>query len=157
MTVRIRMEGTEPHPKWYTYVCYEVPVEQAMDCDGTVYAMPDTDKLDAQIARKQGWGPKDRSKRKSNRGRRVNGQLNKLHRKRARKRNDAAHQANRKLADTTHTVVVEALNTKDMSRSTKGTAEKPGRQVKQRTAAFWQAAGATWHASWRTRPVRWSR
>jgi len=52
-----------------------------------VYAMPDTAKLDARIARKQrelsrkqGWGPKDR-RPKSNRGRRVNGQLNKLQRK----------------------------------------------------------------------------
>ncbi|MDE0671737.1 MAG: hypothetical protein OXH72_08350, partial [Caldilineaceae bacterium] len=104
LTVRVRMEGTEQHPKWYAYVCYEVPAEQvkqpapdgalgldrnvgqATDSEGTVYAMPDTDKLDAQIARKQrelsrkqGWGPKDR-RPKSNRGRRVNGQLNKLQR-----------------------------------------------------------------------------
>ncbi|MCE2467613.1 MAG: transposase [Caldilineaceae bacterium] len=95
--------------------------------------MPDTDKkLDAQIARKQGRGPKDRGKRKSNRGRRVNGQLSKLHRKRARKRDDATHQASRKLADTAHTVVVENVNTKGMTQSAKGTAEKPSRQVKQR-------------------------
>ena len=95
LTVRIRMEGTEPHPKWYAYVAYEVPAEQpaaagalsldrnlgqAMDSDGVVYTMPDTNKLDAQIARKQrelsrkqGWGPRDRGKRKSNRERRVNG------------------------------------------------------------------------------------
>ena len=71
LTVRVRMEGTEQHPKWYAYVCYEVPAEQvkqpaadgalgldrnvgqATDSEGTVYAMPDTDKLDAQIARKQ--------------------------------------------------------------------------------------------------------
>ncbi|MXZ43013.1 MAG: transposase, partial [Caldilineaceae bacterium SB0666_bin_21] len=100
LTVRVRMEGTEQHPKWYAYVCYEVPAEQvkqpaadgalgldrnvgqATDSEGTVYAMPDTDKLDARIvrkqrelSRKQGWGPKDR-RPKSNRGRRVNGQLN---------------------------------------------------------------------------------
>ena len=71
LTVRVRMEGTESHPKWYAYVCYEVSAEQvkqpaadgalgldrnvgqATDSDGTVYAMPDTDRLDAQIARKQ--------------------------------------------------------------------------------------------------------
>ena len=28
LTVRVRMEGTEQHPKWYAYVCYEVPAEQ---------------------------------------------------------------------------------------------------------------------------------
>ena len=85
LTVRVWMEGTEQHPQWYADVCYAVPavqvkqpaadgalgldrnVEQATDSEGTMYAMPDTDKLDAQIARKQrelirkqGWGPKDR-------------------------------------------------------------------------------------------------
>ena len=98
-----------------------------------MYAMPDTDRLDARIARKQrelsrkqGWGPKDR-RPKSNRGRRVNGLLNKLQRK----RDDATHQASRKLADKAHTVVVEDLNTKAMTKSAKGTVENPGKQVKQ--------------------------
>ena len=156
LTVRIRMEGTEQHPQWYAYVCYAVPAEQvrqgapdgalgldrnvgqATDSDGTRYAMPDTEQLDAQIARKQrelgrkqGWGPKDQ-RPKSNRGRRVNGQLNKLHRKRRRQRDDATHQASRKLADTVHTVVVEDLNTKAMTASAKGTVEAPGRNVKQK-------------------------
>ncbi len=157
LTVRVRMEGTEQHPKWYAHVCYEVPaaqvrppaadgalgldrnVGQATDSEGTVYAMPDTDPLDAQIAhkqrelsRKQGWGPKDK-RPKSNRGRRVNGQLQKLHRKRARKRDNATHQTSRTLADTAHTVVVEDLNTKAMTRSAKGTVAKPGKQVKQKS------------------------
>ena len=157
LTVRVRMEGTEQHPQWYVYVCYEVPGEQvrqpaadgalgldrnvgqATDSEGTVYAMPNTDRLDARIARKQrelsrkqGWGPKDR-RPKSNRGRRVNGQLNKLQRKGARKRDNATHQASRKLADTAHTVVVEDLNTKGMTKSAKGTVEAPGKQVKQKS------------------------
>ncbi len=155
-TVRVRMEGTEQHPKWYAYVCYEVPAEQvrqgapdgalgldrnvgqATDSDGTVYAMPNTERLDAQIVRKQrelgrkqGWGPKDR-RPKSNRGRRVNGKLNKLHRKRRRKRDNATHQTSRRLADTAHTVVVEDLNTKAMTASAKGTVEAPGQNVKQK-------------------------
>ena len=157
LTVRVRMEGTEQHPQWYAYVSYAVPAEQvrqpaadgalgldrnvgqATDSEGTVYAMPDTDKLDAQIARKQrelsrkqGWGPKDR-RPKSNRGRRVNGQLSKLHRKRARQRDNATHQASRTIADTVHTVVVEDLNTKGMTKSAKGTVEAPGRNVKQKS------------------------
>ncbi len=156
LTVRVRMEGTEQHPKWYAYVCYAVPAEQvqqgaadgalgldrnvgqATDSEGTVYAMPDTDQLDAKIARKQrelsrkqGWGPRDR-RPKSNRGRRVNGQLSKLHRKRARRRDNATHQASRTLADTAHTVVVEDLNTKAMTHSAKGTVAEPGRNVKQK-------------------------
>ena len=150
LTVRVRMEGTEQHPKWYAYICYAVPVEQvrqgatdgalgldrnmgqATDSEGTVYALPDTDPLDANIkrkqrelSRKQGWRPKDK-RPKSNRGRRVNGQLQKLHRK----RDDATHQASRTLADTAHTVVVEDLNTKGMMASAKGTREEPGTNVK---------------------------
>ena len=54
----------------------------------------------------------------------MNGQLNKLQRKGARKRDDATHQASRKLADTAHTVVVEDLNTKGMTKSAKGTVAK---------------------------------
>ena len=157
LTVRVRMEGTEKHPKWYAYVCYEVPAEQvkqpaasgalgldrnvgqATDSDGEVYAMPDTEPMDARIARKQrelsrkqGWGAKDR-RPKSNRGRRIGWQLQKLQRKRARKRADAAHQHSRKLADRAHTVVVENLNTKAMTKSAKGTVEAPGKQVKQKS------------------------
>ena len=63
----------------------------------------------------------------------MNGQLNKLQRKGARKRDDATHQASRKLADTAHTVVVEDLNTKGMTKSAKGTVEAPGQQVKQKS------------------------
>ena len=53
---RLRMsvpsvEGAEQHPKWYAYVCYEVPAEQvrqgAPDSDGTVYAIPNTEQLAA--------------------------------------------------------------------------------------------------------------
>ncbi len=125
LTVRVRMEGTAQHPKWYAYVCYEVSaaqvkqpaadgalgldrnVGQATDSDGVVYAMPDTDRLDAQIARKQ--------------------------RELSRKRDDAAHQVSRKLADTAHTVVVEDPDTKDMTKSAKGTVEAPGRNVKPKS------------------------
>ena len=157
LTVRVRMEGTEQHPKWYAYVCYDVPAEhvkqpapdgalgldrnvgQATDSEGTVYAMPDTDQLDANIqrkqrelSRKQGWGPQDK-RPKSNRGRRVNGQLQKLHRKRRRRRDNATHQTSRTLVETAHTVVLEDLNTKDMTASAKGTREEPGTNVKAKS------------------------
>lgn len=108
--------------------------------------MPDTDKLDAQIARKQGWGPKDR-RPKSNRGRRVNRQLSKLHRKRARQRDNATHQVSHKLADTAHTVAIEDLNTKAMTKSAKGTVAKPGRQVKQTSGLNRSILASDW-GSW---------
>ncbi len=143
LTVRVRMEGTEQHPKWYAYVTYAVPAEQvkqpapngALGLDRNVGQATDTDPLDANIkrkqrelSRKQGWGPKDK-RPKSNRGRRVNGQLQKLHRK----RDDATHRASRTLADTAHTVVVEDLNTKGMTASAKGTREEPGTHVKAKS------------------------
>jgi transposase len=146
LTVRVRMEGTEQRPKWYAYVCHEVSaarvkqgaaegaigvdrnVGQATDSEDTVYRMTDTSHLDANIKRKQ--RKFNRQQKGSNRRRRTGGQLRKLHRKRRRTRDNDTHQANRKMADTAHTVVVEDLNTKGMTRSAKGTVESPGTNVK---------------------------
>ena len=75
------MEGTEPYPQWQAHVGHEVPADpvkqpardgaigldrnvgQATDRDGTVYALPDTERLDAQcprlvgdLGRQQGLG-----------------------------------------------------------------------------------------------------
>ncbi|MCY3659713.1 MAG: transposase [Caldilineaceae bacterium] len=154
--VRIRKEGTEEHPKWYAYVFHEVPVDrlkppawtgavgvdrnvgQATDSDGEVYEVPDDPKLDANIKRKQRQADKARARSKangqpmSNRGRRICGQLKKRQRKQKRRRENAAHQHSRKLADTAHTVVIEDLNTKAMTRSAKGTVTEPGKNVKQK-------------------------
>ena len=156
--VRIIREGTEDRPKWYAVVSYLVPPErlkqpawtgavgldrnvgQATDSDGVVYESPDDSQLDTKIKRKQrelsrkkGWGPKSRGQKKSNRGRRVAGQLQKLHRKKKRRRENAAHQHSRQLANTAHTVVLEDLNTAAMTKSAKGTVEVPGKNVKQKS------------------------
>ena len=152
--VRIRKEGTEDRPKWYAYVFHDVPDEQlkqpawtgaigvdrnvgqATDSNNEVYAVPDDPKLDAKIkrkqrelSRKQGWGPKDKEP-KSNRGRRVGGQLRKLQRKKKRRRENAAHQHSRRMADAAHIVVIEDLDTEAMTKSAKGTVENPGTDVK---------------------------
>ena len=171
LTVRVRREAHGAHPKWYAYICFEVPADhadvvqpapdgalgldrnvgQATDSDGKVHAMPDTDRTDAQIkrlqrelSRKQGWGPRSRGQRKSNRGRRINGRLQKLHRQRARKRDDATHQTSRKLADTAHTVVVENLDTKAMTASAQGTEEAPGSQVAQKAGLNREILASGW-------------
>jgi putative transposase len=171
LTVRVRRETHGAHPKWYAYICYEVPADhadvdqpapdgalgldrnvgQATDSNGVRHDMPGRDRMDAQVkrlqrelSRKQGWGPQSRGKRKSNRGRRINGRLQKLHRKRARKRDDATHQTSRKLADTAHTVVVEDLNTKGMTASAQGTEEQPGRNVKQKTGLNREILASGW-------------
>ena len=63
-------------------------------------------------------------------GRCVGGQLKKLERKRKRRRENAARQHSRKMANAAHTVVVEDLNIKAMTKSAKGTVENPGTNVK---------------------------
>jgi putative transposase len=155
-TVRVRREAHGGQPRWYACNCYTVPVDhpdivqpaadgalgldrnvgQATDSDGIVYEMPDTGCLDTKIARRQrelsrkrSRGPKTRGQPKSNRGRRIAGQLTKLNRK----RDDATHQTSRKLTNTAHTVVVEDRNTKSMTVSAQGTVEELGRQVAQKT------------------------
>ena len=154
--VRIRREGSDDHPKWYAHVFYEVPADrvrppapdgalgvdrncgQATDSDGEVHPLPDTAKLDANIKRKQRKAAKARERSRafgqplSHRARRICGQLRKMQRKKKRRREDAAHRHSRRMADSAHTVVLEDLNTKDMTRSAKGTDGNPGRQVKQK-------------------------
>ncbi len=161
-------EGTDCHPKWYANVVYEVPVaqlkptaddgelgvdhnvRQATDSDGEVYAQPDTSKLDANIKRKQRRAAKARERSRqsgkplSNRGRRVCGQLRKLHRRKRRRRENAAHQHSRKMADTAHAVVVEALNIQAMTQSAKGTAEKPGTNVKAKSGLNREILASGW-------------
>ena len=167
-TVRLLQEGTDRHPKWYATVAYAVPVtqlqppaadgelgvdrnvRQATDSDGEVYVQPDTTKLDANIKRKQRQAAKARERSRqsgkplSNRGRRVCGQLRKLHRKKKRRRANAAHQHSRKMADTAHAVVLEDLDTQAMTRSAQGTVEQPGTNVKAKSGLNREILASGW-------------
>ncbi len=166
--VRVLKEGTEQHPKWYAIVSYQVPAEllaehartgalgvdrnvgQATDSEGEVYEVPDDPKLDAHIKRKQRGVEKARRRSRgsgkpmSNRGRRVCGQLKKLQRRKKRWRENANHQASRKLADSAHTVVLEDLDIANMTKSAKGTAEEPGRNVKQKSGLNREILSTGW-------------
>ena len=166
--VRIRKEGTEDRPKWYAYVFHEVPADQlkqpawtgaigvdrnvgqATDSHKEVYEVPDDPKLEGKIKRKERKKAKSLARSKdngqpmSNRGRRIGGQLKKMKRKQKRRREDAAHQHSRKMADTAHTVVLENLNTKDMTRSAKGTVEEPGANVKQKSGLNREILKSNW-------------
>ena len=150
LTVRCKQESECRQPKWYAYIVFEVSVDhpdvcrpaeagavgvdrnvgQSTDSTGVKHEIPDTTVDDAKIKRYQRKFA--RQKKGSNRRRRTAGQLRKLHRKRARKRDDATHQISRALADTGHTVVLEDLDTRAMTKSAKGTVEKPGANVKQK-------------------------
>ncbi len=150
LTVRVRQESESKQPKWYAYIVFEVPVDhpdvcppaadgavgvdrnvgQATDSTGAVHEIPDTTVEDAKIKRYQ--RRMARQQKGSNRRRGTAGQLRKLHRKRARRRDNATRQISRKVADTAHTVVLEDLNTKAMTKSAQGTVENPGRNVQQK-------------------------
>ena len=154
--VPIQMEGTEPYPQWHAHVGHAGPADpvqqsareealgldrnvgQATDRDGTVYALPDTERPAAQCprwegdpGRRQGWGPRDR-RPPANRGRRVNEQPTQRHRPRRHRRDQATRQARRTPADTAPTVVVEDLNTKAGTAAAKGTGKEPGRNLKRK-------------------------
>ncbi len=103
---------------------------QATDSTGALHALPKSTVEDAKIKRYQ--RRMARQQKGSNRRRGTGGKLRKLQRKRARRRDNATHQISRKIADTAHTVVLEDLNTKGMTKSAKGTVENPGRNVKQK-------------------------
>ena len=150
LTVRVKQESEGKQPKWYAYIVFEVPedhpdvcqpaesgavgvdrnVGQATDSTGALHEIPDTTVEDAKIKRYQ--RRMARQKKGSNRRRGTGGKLRKLQRKRARRRDNATHQISRKIADTAHTVVLEDLNTKAMTKSAKGTVENPGKNVKQK-------------------------
>ena len=163
--VRILKEGSEDRPQWYAHVFHEVPedqlrqpawtgalgvdrnVGQTTDSDGEVYEMPDDPRLEANIKRKERKAAKahERSRRNgqplSNRGRCLCGQLRKLKRRKKQRRENAAHQHSRKMADM---AVLENLNTKGMTASAKGTVKKPGANVRQKARLNREILSSNW-------------
>ena len=158
---RLRRRGGNPHPdgipkqavfkpeggKWFCTVFYEVGVE-ARDDDGSsvgvdrnvgqcalstgeVIRLPDLARLEARKRRYQ--RRMARQAKGSNRRRRTRGKLSRTCRRIAGVRSNWCHQASRRVADTAHTVVVEELNTKGMTRSAKGTADAPGTNVRAKS------------------------
>lgn len=70
---------------------------------------------------------------KSNRQRRAEGKLARCHRRVADQRRDWTHKLTTELANQAAVVVMEDLKTKNMTASTKGTADAPGRNVRQKS------------------------
>ncbi len=142
---RIRKEGTATQPRWYAYVVCAVPADQACqgadrgtvgldrnvgqvtDSDGVMHRMTDTSRLEAKIKRKQRHLA--RKCKGSCRRRRIAGQLQKLHRKCRRIRDNDTHRISRRLADKAHAVVIEDLPVQGMTRSARGTVDSPGTNV----------------------------
>ena len=137
--------------KWCVTVCYAAPAPEIADNGVTagvdmnvpqvavvttedkeeLIHAPDTRMLDTKIKRvqrklaRQDKGSRRRAKTKS--------RLQRLERKRADVRRNWQHQASRRIAGQASTVVVEDLNIKGMTRSAKGTAVHPGKNVRANT------------------------
>ena len=77
--------------------------------------------------------PKGFRIKKSNRLRRAESKVQRLHATIGRVRNDWLHKESTKLADQHAVIVVEDLKIKNMSASAKGTAEAPGRRIAQKS------------------------
>ena len=132
--------------RWYCTVCYAVPEDliqpidngiaigldlnagQVTASDGRVFQHPDFTRLDAKKRRYQRmmWRRAKGSKRRAL----ARHRCAKAQRKIAMLRANWQHHVSRSLAANAGTIVVEALNTKRMTASAKGTVEAPGKNVK---------------------------
>lgn len=101
----------------------------AVVSDGTVYDYdrPDLDRKVRRLQRKLA-----RAKRGSNRRARVKARLARAHARRADARKDYVEKATTDLARRFDVIRLEALNTKQMTRSAKGTVDAPGVNVAQK-------------------------
>ena len=132
--------------KWYCSVVYEVPDEEPADnghvlgvdrnvrqvatSDGDFHHVSDTERLEARKRRYQ--RRMARQVKGSNRRNRTRLKSARTSRKLANSRSNWAHQTSRELANVAGTVVFEKLNIPGMTRSAKGTVEKPGGNVRQK-------------------------
>ena len=160
--VRLRRRGGNPHPdgspkqavfkregrKWYCTVFYAVDVAgrtddgtavgmdrnvgQVATSEGKIIRLPSMDRLEARRRRYQ--RRMARQVKGSNRRGRTKAKLARTSRRIADIRANWAHRVSRNLADRYHAVVIEDLRTKAMSASAKGTADSPGRNVRQKAS-----------------------
>ena len=145
--------------KWYAVVTYEVDLPERVD-DGKVVGVdlnvgqvatstghllykPDEDRLQARKRRYQRMI--SRRKKGSERSRRAKRMLAKTTAKIASRRQNWHHQTSRRIADSAHTVVIEDLNTKGMTRSAKGTADRPGKNVKAKAGLNREIQNTGWY------------
>lgn len=134
--------------RWYCTVCYDIGdfavpdnglavgldrnCGQVATSDGVIHAMPDVSRLDARKRRYQ----RMMARRVKGSGRRAvaRHRCAKAQRSIAMVRAHWQHHISRVLADGYGTVVIEAIDTKGMTTTAKGTAEHPGSNVKAKAA-----------------------
>lgn len=115
---------------------------QAATSDGAIHRMPDVHCLEAKKRRYQRMMA--RRKKGSKRRALARHRCAKVSRKLAMIRANWQHHVSRAIAEDYGTVVVEALHTRDMTASTKGTAARPGRKVKQKAGLNREILATGW-------------
>ncbi len=145
--------------KWYAYIVYELEISdkphlltavgldrncgQVALSDGTIHHVPDIQK---KIAKRKRYQRKyARGKQGSNRRKVVKYKLQKAHKAERNARANWYHQTSKLIADEYDIVYMEELNTQGMTKSAKGTAEQPGRNVKQKAGLNRSILASSWY------------
>lgn len=144
--------------RWHCTVCYDVGeiavpdnglavgidrnCGQVAASDGAIHRMPDMRCLEAKKRRYQRMMA--RRKKGSRRRALARHRCAKAQRKIAMVRANWQHHVSRMVADDYGTVCVERLNTRDMTASAKGTAERPGKNVKPKAGLNREILATGW-------------
>ena len=112
--------------------------------DGTAFRLPDTIALLARRVRKA-QRIASRRKRGSVRHAKAIRRIAAIKARQARIRKHWAHEATTEIARRYGTVVIERLRTKDMTKSARGTLEKPGKNVAQKRGLNRAILNVGWH------------
>ena len=170
---RLRRRGGNPWPdgrpkqavftreggKWFCTVFYEVAIDPRPDdgmvvgvdrnvgqcalSTGEIIRMPGLARLEARRRRYQ--RRMARQAKGGGRRRRTRVKLARTSRRIANVRSNWRHKASRRMADAAHSVTIENLNTKGMTRSAKGTKEEPGTNVKAKSGLNREILASGWH------------
>lgn len=131
-SLTVEQEIADPTPPPGAPVGIDMGVTNAMTLStGEVIQLPRTLLRDRRrIARLQ--RKVSRAQRGSANRRKAAGRLGRAQRRLARRRHDALHKATTRLAKDHALIALEDLRVTDMTRSARGTTEKPGRRVRQK-------------------------
>ena len=145
--------------KWYAYIVYEIEVSdkphlltavgldrncgQVALSDGTIHHVPD---LKKKVAKRKRYQRKyARGEKGSNRRKVVKYKMQTAHKAQRNARANWYHQTSKLIADEYDIVYMEELNTQGMTKSAEGTAEQPGKNVKQKAGLNRSILASGWY------------
>ena len=154
LSATVRQSGR----KWYCSVTYEVDLPERIDngravgldrnvgqvatSTGDIIPLPYSKGL--EVRQKHYQKMVNRRQKGSNRRKRANQLWARTARKLANQRKDWCHQISSVLAKSASEIIIEDLNTQGMTRSTKGTIQNPGKNVKQKSGLSREILRSGW-------------